>query len=266
MSGHVWLEHAAAYALGALDESERAAFDAHLATCEVCVKEVRELRDVAGLLALGGPAVVPPRELRDRILADARSVRPIAARTPAASAPPATPPRTRARPILPWLAAAAAIIVAAVLGQRWRGERDARIAAEQSLASVRASLDSSGVALATRDSLIATLAAPEVQAVTVTSNGPSPSARYFLDRRAARIVIATASLPKAAPGRTYQVWGIETGKAPVSLGTFDTDASGRALATLPVPAGLRIGVTAVTDEPAGGSPQPTTTPILAATW
>jgi anti-sigma-K factor RskA len=35
---------------------------------------------------------------------------------------------------------------------------------------------------------------------------------------------------------------------------------------LMVPSGLRIAVTAVTDEPAGGSPQPTTTPILAATW
>ena len=168
--------------------------------------------------------------------------------------------------MVPWLAAAAAIIVAVALGQQWRTERNARHAAEQSVASMRASLDSTGVALATRDSLIATLVAPEVQAVTVTSRGPNPSARYFLDRRAGRIVIATSSLPKAAPGRTYQVWGIESGKAPVSLGTFDTDANGRALATLPVPPGLRIGVTAVTDEPAGGSPQPTTTPILAATW
>ena len=53
---------------------------------------------------------------------------------------------------------------------------------------------------------------------------------------------------------------------PVSLGTFNTDSSGRALATLTVPAGLRIAVTAVTEEPAGGSPQPTTTPFLAATW
>ena len=273
MSEHAWLEQAAPYALGALDERERTAFDAHLATCEVCATEVRELREVAGLLALGGPGVAPPPELRERILDDARKVRPIVTRAPsttaaasAAGAAATAPPRVRARPIVPWLAAAAAIIVAVGLGQRWRSERDARLAAERSVVSLRASLDSSGVALATRDSLIATLVAPEVQAVTVTSSGPNPSARYFLDRRAGRIVIATSSLPKAAPGRTYQLWGIETGRPPVSLGTFDTDASGRALATLPVPSGLRIAVTAVTDEPAGGSPQPTTTPILAATW
>jgi anti-sigma-K factor RskA len=127
-------------------------------------------------------------------------------------------------------------------------------------------MDSTGAALARRDSLIASLVAPDVQAVTVNSNGPSPSARYFLDRRAGRIVIAASSLPPAARGRTYQLWGIETGRAPVSLGTFNTDTSGRVLASLPLPPGLRVAVTAVTDEPAGGSPQPTTTPFLAATW
>ena len=274
MSDHVWLEHAAPYALGALDGAERASFDAHLATCEICAREVRELREVAGLLALAGPAAAPPAGLRDRIMADARVVRPIARDASATSArdavsPGASPARKPARParsVLPWLAAAAAIVVAAVLGQRLGGERDARLAAERALASARATLDSTGAALATRDSLIATFVAPDVQAVSVTGTGPSPSARYFLDRRRGRVVIAASSLPPAAPGRTYQVWGIETGKPPVSLGTFDTDPSGRAIASLRIPAGLTIAVTAVTDEPAGGSPQPTTTPFLAATW
>ena len=274
MSDHVWLEHAAPYALGALDGVERASFDAHLATCEICAREVRELREVAGLLALAGPAATPPAGLRERIMADARVVRPIArdastTRAGETSSPDpraARKPAGRVRSVLPWLAAAAAIVVAAVLGQRLGGERDARLAAERALASARATLDSTGAALATRDSLIATFVAPDVQAVSVTGTGPSPSARYFLDRRRGRVVIAASSLPPAAPGRTYQVWGIETGKPPVSLGTFDTDSSGRAIASLRIPAGLTIAVTAVTDEPAGGSPQPTTTPFLAATW
>ena len=70
---------------------------------------------------------------------------------------------------------------------------------------------------------------------------------------------------RAAGGRISS-GGSRPGVRPVSLGTFNTDSSGRALASLAVPAGLRIAVTAVTEEPAGGSAQPTTTPFLAATW
>jgi anti-sigma-K factor RskA len=277
MSDHAWLEHAAPYALGALDESDRASFEAHLATCDVCTAEVRELKDVAGLIAAAAPAVAPPATLRERILADARAVRPIAA-APRLATPPVTAPGATTAPragrrssggggaFIPWLAAAAAIVFAIYLGQQYRGEHRGRVLAEQALASARGRLDSTGTALARRDSLIASLVAPDVQAVTVNGSGPSPSARYFLDRRANRIVIAASSLPPAARGRTYQLWGIETGRPPVSLGTFNTDSSGRALASLTLPPGLRIAVTAVTDEPSGGSPQPTTTPFLAATW
>lgn len=274
MTAHAWLDHAAPYALGALDENERVSFEKHLASCDICAAEVRELKDVAGLLATAAPSVAPPARLRDRILSDARAVRPIGTATPSETS---TGPRTREMPrgappgrrwstLAPWLAAAAAVVVAVYLGQQSRSERAARASAEQALASARLTLDSTGSALARRDSLIALLVSPEVQAVSVSGSGPAPSAKYFFDRRAGRIVIAASSLPPAAQGRTYQLWGIESGKAPVSLGTFNTDSSGRALASVAVPAGLRIAVTAVTDEPSGGSQQPTTTPFLAATW
>jgi anti-sigma-K factor RskA len=278
MTTHAWLDHAAPYALGALDENDRASFEQHLASCDMCAAEVRELKDVAGLLATAAPRVAPPAGLRDRILSDARAVRPISVAAkpsapPAAVATKPTPDVLRGRmpdrqrgTIIPWLAAAAALVLAVYLGQQYRRERIGRTAAELALASARATVDSTGTALASRDSLIASLIAPDVQALTVSGTGPSPSAKYFFDRRAGRIVIAANSLPPAARGRTYQLWGIEPGKPPVSLGTFNTDASGRGLASVSVPAGLRIAVTAVTDEPAGGSAQPTTTPFLAATW
>jgi anti-sigma-K factor RskA len=282
-TAHAWLEHTAAYALGALDESERAGFEAHLATCDTCKAEVRELREVAGILATTAAQVTPPPGLRDRIMSDVRVVRPMSSASTADDGQ--VPPSTKSAPtavarvepgvrgrsgvlprVLPWITAIAASVAAMFLGQQYRNERTARTVAEQSLADARLTMDSTGAALARRDSLIASLVAPDVQAVSVTGTSPSPSARYFLDRRASRIVIAASSLPPAARGRTYQLWGIETGRPPVSLGTFNTDSSGRALASLAVPAGLRIAVTAVTDEPMGGSAQPTTTPFLAATW
>jgi anti-sigma-K factor RskA len=277
MTAHAWLEHAAPYALGALDESDRVSFEDHLASCDVCAREVRELTAVAGLLATAARPVAPPARLRDRILSDARAVRPIAAATPAAASTSTPAPRARdiARDtplggrwstIVPWLAAAAAVVVAVYLGRETRSERAARASAEQALESARLTLDSTASALARRDSLVALLVSPDVEAVTVSGSGPAPSAKYFFDRRAGRIVIAASSLPPAAQGRTYQLWGIQSGKPPVSLGTFNTDSSGRAQVSVAVPAGLRIAVTAVTDEPSGGSPQPTTTPFLAATW
>jgi len=86
MSDHSWLEQTAPYALGALDEQEQALFEAHLATCDVCASEVRELREVAGLLATAAPHTAPPAGLRDRILVDARNVRPIGTGAPSGSA------------------------------------------------------------------------------------------------------------------------------------------------------------------------------------
>jgi anti-sigma-K factor RskA len=280
MTQHPWLEQTAPYALGALDDNERASFEEHLATCAQCAAEVRELQEVAGLLATAAKPVTPPPALRDRILADARAVSPISAASARSQAPVAvprvdpspTPPIKRSvgrgsrHSLYPWLAAAAAVIAAVAINMRYQNERDARAGVEQQLASIRATLDSTAAAVASRDSLIANLVGPDVQAVSVSGTGPQPSAKYFLDKRASRIVFVANALPPAKAGRIYQLWGIEAGRSPVSLGTFNTDSSGRALASLSVPAGLRIAVTAVTDEPSGGSAQPTTTPFLAATW
>ena len=48
----------------------------------------------------------------------------------------------------------------------------------------------------------------------------------------------------------------------MSVGVFNTTPDGRLIAALDVPANLVFQVTAVTEEPAGGSPQPTQTPFL----
>jgi hypothetical protein len=57
-----------------------------------------------------------------------------------------------------------------------------------------------------------------------------------------------------------------TGLNPVSFGTFQTDADGTAIFLSPVPGGIEFEIGAVTDEPAGGSAQPTTTPFLVGNW
>jgi hypothetical protein len=123
--------------------------------------------------------------------------------------------------------------------------------------------DSLRGAVAARDSVITLLLAPDVETAKLVSVGRPPSARLYWNRARNQVILAAFALPPAARGRTYQLWGIAGGKAqPVSLGTFNTSAAGEGRLTATVPAGLTIAVGAVTEEPAGGSPQPTSTPLL----
>jgi anti-sigma-K factor RskA len=62
----------AAYALDALDDHERAAFERHLDECEQCRAQLEELQGATVALAYAEGAEPPP-ELRERILAAARS-------------------------------------------------------------------------------------------------------------------------------------------------------------------------------------------------
>jgi len=59
----------AAYALHALDERERAAYEAHLAHCERCREELAQLTESAAALAWAVESPPPPPALRARILA-----------------------------------------------------------------------------------------------------------------------------------------------------------------------------------------------------
>jgi anti-sigma-K factor RskA len=239
VSDHQWSELAAPYALGALPTDERERFDAHLAECAACRAEVRALREVAVSLVDAAPAATPPAGLRDRILREARQVRPIG--------------RRRAS-IIPWLAAAASVVLAVGFGYAYLRER---AALQQASAVVAAKSDS----LAARDSLVATLLSPDVGTAALAATGQAPSARLYWSPSRRRVVMAVFQLPPAPAGRTYQLWAIAQGK-PVSLGVFNTAADGRLTATMAVPPGLTFEVTAVTEEPAGGSSQPTQQPFL----
>jgi anti-sigma-K factor RskA len=255
MNDHSWAEYAASYALGALDDDDRVSFETHLTSCLVCRAEVHAYRDVVGMMAYAAPRIIAPPDLRERVLTEARKLRPIA------SAPSAKPESSRR---VPWLAAAS-IAAALALGALYYTERTERLAgtreieaAQSELAVVRAGRDRA-------DSLIAVLLAPEVQTAALASQGRPPSARLYHNTGRNVVVVVAFDLPPAAAGRTYQLWGLRGG-TPTSLGTFNTNPGGRAVVTLPVPSGARFELSAVTDEPAGGSPQPTTTPFLVGAW
>ena len=240
MTDHAWLDAAAPYALGAQSAEERAAFEAHLADCAICGAEVQALREVSGLLAHAAAAATPAPALRERILREARAVRPLAA---------------RGRSLRPWIAAAAslALAVAAGLGY-WRASH-ARDALTRALAAARDTI-------AVRDSLVVTLLAPDVGTAALAATGKPPSARLFWSPSRHRVVMAVFNLAPAPTGRIYQLWAIAAGK-PMSLGLFNTAPDGRATVAMDVARELAsFQLTAVTEEPVGGSPQPTQQPFL----
>lgn len=244
MSQHPGIDQAAAFALDALDPAERVAYEAHLAGCAECRAAVRSYREAADALAHAAPDATPAAGLRERVLAEARRARPL-----------------RRRPsTVPWLLAAASLIVALGVTLVWARDR-ARWTTM--LAAARAEL-------AARDSTLAALLSPEVHVVSLAATGGAPTVRVFWNHDRNAFIVTAFDLPAAQAGRTYQLWALARDRPPVSMGVFDTDAAGRAILVLPVDAAVRalgtVEACALTEEPAGGSAGPTETPRLVGTW
>jgi anti-sigma-K factor RskA len=109
------------------------------------------------------------------------------------------------------------------------------------------------------------ITAPDMRPVSLSGKGDASAAKAtaFLDANKGRLLLYVHGLPRPAAGRTYQLWVIVEGK-PVSLGIFDVEQDGQARMTAQQLPELRGPVTiAVTEEPAGGVPQPTGTMVLA---
>src|SRR5208283_377731 len=229
-----------AYALDALEGgAERDRFVRHMSRCQSCASEVRGFREVATALAFAATAEPPP-ELRDRVLAAAARTRQL----PPEVRTHARPRRTRSW--VPWLSgvvATAAIVVAVLFGF-------AQAHTQQQLNQAQA--ENKAISLL--------LSSPQV---TLLSRSTTKGGVATVVLAAARhqLVVVTNGLPALPAGRVYQLWLIGKTKI-VSAGLLPAATSGR---TAPVLAsGVVKGDTlGLTVEPAPGSAQPTTKPILA---
>lgn len=244
---------AAGYALGGLSAEETRAFEAALARDPSLVAEVAAFREVNALLADAGGALPADPALKARVMARVASEkdRRLPAPVREAGAP--------GRGLLPWaIAAAAALVVTSGLLYRDLGRtRTELLVARTDLSLVRDSL-------ATQAQTLATLlgAGEDLTVVQLTATGTEPPGlRLFWNQRTGRGVLQAYRLPPAEAGRIYQLWLIRDG-VPVPSQLFNSGADGAALvANFTLPAGAGVTAAAVTEEPAGGSPQPTS-PIL----
>jgi uncharacterized membrane protein len=236
-----------AYALDALEqgaESER--FARHLNRCPSCASEVREFREVATAMAFAA-ASAPPPELRDRVLAAVALTRQLPPEVTSHARPRRARGRARGRvPWVPWLSgvvATAAVVVAVLFGYL-------QAHTEQQLNQARAQ----------NQAIAQVLSAPQVKLLShATTKGGVATVVLAAARH--QIVVTTNGLPALPTGKVYQLWLIGTTRT-VSAGLLPAATSGR---TGPVLAsGVVNGDTlGLTVEPAPGTAQPTTIPILA---
>lgn len=227
------------YALNALSDAERVAFEEHLAQCESCRGEVAELRETAARLSSAVAEPAPP-QLKDAVLDQVHRTRQL--RPEGGQIVPLRRPGWSTR--LTALAAAAAVIAAVLLGaQVINLNRDLEQANQQlsQLADTQAAVTD-------------VLTAPDAR--VVTSDRGATAAAVVISRKAGKLAFVPQRMPAPGPGRIYQLWLI-TPHGAHSAGLLGEAAQPVVARTV---AGTRqVGVTV---EPAGGSPQPTTDPVL----
>lgn len=257
---------AAAYALGILDPDEARAFEAHLSGCERCRAEVASFEETVARVGSGVAEVPPPPALKSRVMEAARATAAPGAATASASPAPAessTPPSeaTPDRGRIPWWGLAAAA-VAAITTVGWWNARQRSDLLEIRVDELSTAVEIRNRAIEERDSLLDIALDLEARDARLVATDLPPSARLVWSPERRRVILSVADLAPAPEGRTYQLWGIPEGEDPVSLGLFDTNPDGGGIFVLTVPEDIEFAVGAVTEEPAGGSPQPTTTPFL----
>jgi len=269
-----------AFALDALDGAERDAVSAHVARCEICRTELATLRETASVLAFAAPVAVAAgsqerihSRLMDRVAADARARGVVPLRPPAQSPGSSTSGKPGSRSggwgRAEWLAVAASVlffITGALFANATRDRQNLRDALQAELArgqSARSSSDSLRSVVASRDSMITGLIGRDVAVMSLTASGAkAPFARMFWDTSRNTWTLVAHNMPALKAGRTYQLW-LVTRTAKISAGTFEP-SNGEAVvrATYPL-ARDSLQAIAITEEPAGGVPQPTGAMIVA---
>jgi anti-sigma-K factor RskA len=230
---------AAAYVLGALDADEIAPFQDHLETCAICRDEVVALQVVVDMLPSAVPPIAAPRGLRKRVLgAVYEEAELFAAATGKADrtgwAGLRKARRTSRRPLvrpLSVLGAVGLLAVGVLVGSIGLG-----------------GLGSSGPS--TR---VIQAAVPSTAALTTAE----------LRVRGAQGELVVSGMAPPPTGQVYEVWLQRGAQTDRTSALFVPSTNGSA--EVEIPGNLNgVSTVMVTAEPAGGTAQPTTAPVIRA--
>ena len=239
-----------AYVLDALPEEERRSFEEFLAAHPERQAEIDELGAVAGLLAFSPEVQEPTPELRDRIMEVVEAE--------------AAPRRERRGSVFAGLAGyigarglafgAAALLLIGLLS--WN------LLLQGQVEDLQGQVQNSQTQVEDLQAQVRDAQSQQTQTVQLSGTWADQGADVEVASISNnRIVLVGDDLPSVPEGRTCQIWVIK-GDVPESGGLFEPGGTETAA---PITAPIKKGDTiAVTVEPAGGSEQPTTDPVLSA--
>ena len=176
-------ELTAGYALDALDEDERSAYEAHLADCEHCQQELASFWTTTEALAVAASGPEPSVALRERILADVRAE--------PQNVVAFEPRRWRVAPVLGAVAAVAAVVALGV--GLWAS-------------NLSSELDETRTALARAQAAAQLLVDPAAQTVALQQG----TGRLVVDADG-QAVLVVEGLEPAPAGKTYELWIVPGG-------------------------------------------------------
>ncbi|MET1051263.1 MAG: anti-sigma factor [Mycetocola sp.] len=282
-------ELAGAYALNALSAQERAEYELHLAASPEARREADSLENAAAALAFDVEPVEPSPALRANLLAAIATTPQLPRQAETVTDAAATPPADSAQPARPTIVPAASPAPAAApttkaattrtggsskaqrrAQQRWYSQPLSFAVAAVALVAVLLGVNTVTSALNGGNGLNEALqlaqinAQPDAQRETIKLTNINDDERVVATLvwsgelgQSVIIVDGLASLPDE---KTYELWYIND-EGPVSAGIFNTSGTGDSWRVLEgtMGAGDAVGVTV---EPAGGSEQPTTDPLI----
>jgi anti-sigma-K factor RskA len=230
-----------AYVLGALPEEERLSFEDYLAAHPERQAEVDELGAVAGLLAFSAPEQEPSPELRSRVM---EMIEPEPRRVGGHSTFARVGDYLSVRSLA---LGAAALLVIGLLS--WNLALQGQVEDAQSQVQ-------------NLQGQVADAQAKQTRTIELEGSWAEQGAyAEVASMQENEIILVARNMPSVPEGRTCQIWVISD-DVPKPSGLFQPDGNGTAT---PITNSItKADVIAVTVEPAGGSEQPTSDPVLLA--
>lgn len=240
-----------AYALDALASSDRARVEKHLRECPDLRDELATYQNIAARLSYAAQPTEPRPELKYRVLA--------------AAAPKPTfrfsPPMRSTGFLRPAFAALAFLLLVAFVGWNFylQNQLAQQIAADRQLAAD----------LSTQRDFLSIVAYSDGTPKRLQGTGSmwSATGRLYGSANETTMALFLSDMPALAPDKVYQVWLTDQMNNRVSGGILTVDAMGRGWLMIHASQPLsQYRAAGVTVEPQGGSPQPTGTRIVFASF